>query len=369
MLSRKVSPEKQSHCIHSGCHINCAQSCISMQSAKVCDIEDSAPREASLLKDTHYAVCCCSSGLSASYPLCECAKAAKPSADGPLFVPKGLISALSVAGGETSTPGADCIEGDVSDTEPSAKSASPATDLSVCPSERSPERRRFSDSTDRALRSVASDVLPVGDSLALPATIAQLRMSSDSAPSPMGAEPAVAAPVSVAELGSASTLASPNERSAASVPAADPERLPRDPSVPGRERLPREQSSGDAEFEEACNLGLASPPVSRRTSIDAPSLLASVAANRRLKRVFTREEVRQHHRTDDCWMIVAGEVYDITAYIGYHPGGTRALMKFAGRDGTENVEFHSPEMMRLLRTYFYVGRLEGADAGRRCVIS
>jgi cytochrome b involved in lipid metabolism len=67
-------------------------------------------------------------------------------------------------------------------------------------------------------------------------------------------------------------------------------------------------------------------------------------------------------------MIIQGNVYDVTPYFDYHPGGHRALMNFAGKDGTENVEFHSPKMMELLDKYFYIGRLEGTK-DYSCVIS
>eukprot|EP01116_Phalansterium_solitarium_P020413 TRINITY_DN6006_c0_g1_i1.p1 TRINITY_DN6006_c0_g1~~TRINITY_DN6006_c0_g1_i1.p1 ORF type:complete len:250 (-),score=59.72 TRINITY_DN6006_c0_g1_i1:493-1242(-) len=113
--------------------------------------------------------------------------------------------------------------------------------------------------------------------------------------------------------------------------------------------------------------GTCSGPDNPACMIDEPYLLKKVAENRRLKRVYTAEEVAEHRSARDCWMIINGCVYDITPYIGHHPGGSRALLKFAGRDGTENVQFHSREMMRLLRTYFYQGRLAGA--GRSCVIS
>ena len=61
---------------------------------------------------------------------------------------------------------------------------------------------------------------------------------------------------------------------------------------------------------------------------------------------------------DDCWMIINGKVYDITAYIPHHLGGHRPLLKFGGMGGSENVEYHSSKMLYLLDTYFYIGRVE-----------
>lgn len=99
---------------------------------------------------------------------------------------------------------------------------------------------------------------------------------------------------------------------------------------------------------------------------DYEGLAERVLANRQLKRIFTEDEVAKHNTRDDCWMIIKGKVYDVTPYVDIHPGGSRSLLKFAGTDGTENVEFHSSKMLQLLDKYFYVGTLEGQQA---CLIS
>jgi len=51
-------------------------------------------------------------------------------------------------------------------------------------------------------------------------------------------------------------------------------------------------------------------------------------------RTFTLDEVAQHNKPDDLWMILHGRVYDITEYVPYHPGGLSELMRAAGKDGT-----------------------------------
>lgn len=84
--------------------------------------------------------------------------------------------------------------------------------------------------------------------------------------------------------------------------------------------------------------------------------------------IYTREEVALHCTKEDCWMIIDGKVYDLTSYFPFHPGGVRALLKFAGKDGTENVQFHSPKMMKLLEEYFFIGYLEKENGGRCCVM-
>ncbi|KAJ6513084.1 cytochrome b5 [Mycena sanguinolenta] len=44
--------------------------------------------------------------------------------------------------------------------------------------------------------------------------------------------------------------------------------------------------------------------------------------------------LKQHRSKDDAWTAINGKVYNITAYLPFHPGGERELMRVAGRDGT-----------------------------------
>jgi len=88
--------------------------------------------------------------------------------------------------------------------------------------------------------------------------------------------------------------------------------------------------------------------------------------------IISTAEVAKHYTKEDLWMIIKGNVYDITDYVKQHPGGVRALVKFAGRDGTENVQYHSSKMLELLNSHYYIGKLpreEGGGGGGSCTIS
>lgn len=50
--------------------------------------------------------------------------------------------------------------------------------------------------------------------------------------------------------------------------------------------------------------------------------------------VLTREEVSKHNSPSDCWTIYKGNVYNISPFLDYHPGGEEELMKAAGVDCT-----------------------------------
>lgn len=49
----------------------------------------------------------------------------------------------------------------------------------------------------------------------------------------------------------------------------------------------------------------------------------------------TPEELAKHDQEEDCWVALKGNVYNVTTYLHYHPGGVDELMRGAGRDATE----------------------------------
>nr|XP_039256109.1 LOW QUALITY PROTEIN: cytochrome b5 reductase 4-like [Styela clava] len=57
----------------------------------------------------------------------------------------------------------------------------------------------------------------------------------------------------------------------------------------------------------------------------------------RLLRITT-EELAKHNKPNDMWMALRGMVYNVTAYLEYHPGGADELMRGAGRDATSLFE-------------------------------
>ena len=53
---------------------------------------------------------------------------------------------------------------------------------------------------------------------------------------------------------------------------------------------------------------------------------------------FTAATVAEHNRPDDGWIIVRGEVYNVTSFLTSHPGGPGVILPFLGRDATEPFE-------------------------------
>lgn len=65
---------------------------------------------------------------------------------------------------------------------------------------------------------------------------------------------------------------------------------------------------------------------------------------------LARDEVAMHNERDDCWIIIDGDVYDVTPVLDQHPGGDEVLLDLAGKDATENFKKvdHTQNARRML---------------------
>lgn len=78
------------------------------------------------------------------------------------------------------------------------------------------------------------------------------------------------------------------------------------------------------------------------------------------------EEVKKHVTRDDgVWVIIHGKVYDVTEWLDEHPGGSKILLKYAGKDATEEFDPIHPEgvIEDNLDEDKYIGPLAGGAGG------
>ena len=94
-------------------------------------------------------------------------------------------------------------------------------------------------------------------------------------------------------------------------------------------------------------------------------------------RIFTDEDLALHDSTRSCWVTRHGKVYDVTGFLGDHPGGDDLLLRYAGKD-VEDIMKDVGEHDHSESAYAMLDELQigviGADAdivkeGKLCVLS
>ncbi|KAL4985203.1 FMN-dependent dehydrogenase-domain-containing protein [Aspergillus falconensis] len=61
---------------------------------------------------------------------------------------------------------------------------------------------------------------------------------------------------------------------------------------------------------------------------------------------LTGADVAKHNSKDSCWVIVHGKAYDVTEFLPEHPGGQKIILKYAGKDATEEFDpIHPPDTL------------------------
>lgn len=91
--------------------------------------------------------------------------------------------------------------------------------------------------------------------------------------------------------------------------------------------------------------------------------------------VLNRGEVSKHNKQSDCWMIINGNVYNITSFFGSHPGGNATMVATCGTDATDAYvtkdpnaisatggQDHSSSARQMLKDY-YLGKLNETIGG------
>jgi len=52
-------------------------------------------------------------------------------------------------------------------------------------------------------------------------------------------------------------------------------------------------------------------------------------------KTFSQSDVASHNKADNLWIIVDGDVYDLTKFKEEHPGGAKILTRVAGKDASK----------------------------------
>jgi len=54
--------------------------------------------------------------------------------------------------------------------------------------------------------------------------------------------------------------------------------------------------------------------------------------------ILSAAEVAKHNSSSDCWLIIENKVYDVSEYLGTHPGGRGIIIQYCGTEATHAFE-------------------------------
>lgn len=70
-----------------------------------------------------------------------------------------------------------------------------------------------------------------------------------------------------------------------------------------------------------------------------------------MPKCYSVQDVAKHNIETDLWVIIDGDVYDVTKFINEHPGGRNPFIYLAGKDASETfhkISSHDDEVEILL---------------------
>jgi len=108
-----------------------------------------------------------------------------------------------------------------------------------------------------------------------------------------------------------------------------------------------------------------------------PAALAPASAAPIASREYSLAEVAKHNKKDDVWVVIDGQVLDVTSvsihsshpnhktstcafqFLPDHPGGEKAILLYAGRDATEEFNMlHDPKVIPRYAPESVIGKVK-----------
>ena len=78
-----------------------------------------------------------------------------------------------------------------------------------------------------------------------------------------------------------------------------------------------------------------------------------------MSKTFTAGDVAAHNKPDSLYIIVDGDVYDLTKFQDDHPGGKKILQRVAGKDASKQFwKYHSEGVLKKYKPKLQIGSLD-----------
>ncbi|CAA7259175.1 unnamed protein product [Cyclocybe aegerita] len=101
------------------------------------------------------------------------------------------------------------------------------------------------------------------------------------------------------------------------------------------------------------------PSASSAPATPAAAAPAAAPASSSSPGEYTLADVAKHTSKDDVWVVIDGQVLDVTSFLPDHPGGEKAIMLYAGRDATEEFNMlHDPKVIPRYAPDSVIGRVK-----------
>lgn len=77
------------------------------------------------------------------------------------------------------------------------------------------------------------------------------------------------------------------------------------------------------------------PPETTTAPVNTDSSNPTQAQPSQSTQVFTISDVSIHNTASNCWLIVNGNVYDVSKFLSQHPGGEAEIIPYCGKEATK----------------------------------
>ncbi|EGS22147.1 acyl-CoA dehydrogenase-like protein [Thermochaetoides thermophila DSM 1495] len=78
-----------------------------------------------------------------------------------------------------------------------------------------------------------------------------------------------------------------------------------------------------------------------------------------MSKIFTQSDVAAHSKPDSLWIVIDGDVYDLTKFQDEHPGGKKILQKVAGKDASKQFwKYHNEAILKKYQKQLQIGSLD-----------
>ncbi|KAH8904542.1 acyl-CoA dehydrogenase [Coniochaeta sp. PMI_546] len=78
-----------------------------------------------------------------------------------------------------------------------------------------------------------------------------------------------------------------------------------------------------------------------------------------MSNTYSQGDVASHNKADSLWIVVDGDVYDLTKFQDDHPGGKKILQRVAGKDASKQFwKYHNEGILKKYKKQLQIGSLD-----------